>query len=89
VALGGASYSRTLRNSKLSGLISLCMRPGEGHPQHQDAPTPLLTHAILLLPCGWNLMQTTRLESGRELVISRQKDSERQREAMYPDIPQQ
>jgi len=64
------------------------MQGHEGHPWHQDAPTPLLTHAILLLPCGSNLM-TTRLESGRELVISRQKDSERQREAMYPDIPQQ
>jgi len=34
-------------------------------------------------------MKTTRLESGKEVVISRQKDSERQREAMYPDIPQQ
>jgi hypothetical protein len=34
-------------------------------------------------------MQTTRLESGREMVISRQKDSERQKEVMYPDIPQQ
>ena len=32
-------------------------------------------------------MQTTRLESGRELVISRQKDSERQRETERGYVP--
>jgi hypothetical protein len=38
------------------------MQGHEGHPEHQDAPTPLLTRTILLLPCGSNLMQTIRLE---------------------------